>query len=163
SATYGHSIQAIDHAAAVGLCLAQYGDGQANSWMLMVAKPPAGDIDEVQLITRSGNPSAGTYLLGFNGPMCDPPLKYNANALDMENALTALPTVGLGNLIVIKRASVPEWEVWFGGDLAAQNLPQIVSDYSGLNRGSVDITTITEGAASKARRKTAGPRKADHA
>jgi hypothetical protein len=32
--------------------------------------------------------------------MCDPPLKYNANASDMQNALTALPTVGLGNLVV---------------------------------------------------------------
>lgn len=74
------------------------------------------------------------------------PIAYHPSASQMQNALTALPTVGVGNLIVSKRASVPEYEVWFGGALASQNLPQIVADYSGLNRGSVDVSTITEGA-----------------
>src|SRR6478609_8560285 len=100
SDTYGHSIAATDQAAAAGGIPAQYGDGHSNAWMLMAAKPASGSANEVQLITISGNPNGGDYLLGFNGPMCDPPLKYNANASDMQNALTALPTVGLGNLVV---------------------------------------------------------------
>lgn len=52
--------------------------------------------------------------------MADPPLKYNANATDMQTALCALPTVGVGNLTIIKRSTGPLFDVYFGGALPAQ-------------------------------------------
>jgi hypothetical protein len=103
-------------------------------------------VNERQLITISGNPNSGTYLLGFRGEW-GLPLRYNANDAAMTATLSALPTVGAGNLIVIKRASVPEYDVYFSDVLGQQDVPLIDVDDSGLNRGSVVVTVVTEGSA----------------
>jgi hypothetical protein len=85
--------------------------------------------------------------------------RFGHVVVDIQNALTALPTVGSGNVSVLKRPNVSAFEVWFGGALAAQNVPEIVADYSGLNRGSVDVSTVVEGAVKKPATKKAAKHK----
>jgi len=101
--------------------------------------------DEVQLITISGNPNGGDYLLGFDGEMVNPALKYNANDAAMTSALCALSTVGVGNLIVVKRSSGQLYDVSFQAALGQRDVPLLDVDYSGLNRGSVTVEVVTEG------------------
>jgi hypothetical protein len=107
---------------------------------------PLPGVDEQQLLTISGNPNGGTYLLGFRGVMCNPPLKYNVNDQAMTAALTALPTVGAGNLSVVKNTSgAGLFDVFFIGALGEQDVPLLDVDDSGLNRGSVVASVVTEG------------------
>jgi hypothetical protein len=105
-----------------------------------------GGVNAQQLITISGNPNGGTYLLGFEAEPTDP-LRYNANATDMQTALCALSTVGIGNLTVVKRQTGSLYDVFFGGALAELDVPLITADYSALNRGSVTVSLLIQGAA----------------
>ena len=107
---------------------------------------PIPGVDEVQRLTFSGNPNGGNYLLGFKGMMCNPALKYNANDSAMTAALTALSTVGAGNLSVVKNTSgVGLFDVFFAGALGAQDVPLIDVDYTGLNRGAIVASVVTDG------------------
>lgn len=105
--------------------------------------------NEVQLITFSGNPSSGTFLLGFKGEWTNPPIPILTNqvaqATAIADALCALSGVGAGNVVVTRLTGGPLWEVAFGGDLSDQDVPLLTVDYGGINRGTITVETTTEG------------------
>jgi hypothetical protein len=98
--------------------------------------------NEQQLITITGNPNGGSFLLGFK-EVWGNPLPFNANAATMTTELCAISTVGAGNLSVVGGGQ--QYNVYFQGDLGNQNVPLIEVDYTGLNRGSVVVLVVTEG------------------
>jgi flagellin-like hook-associated protein FlgL len=84
--------------------------------------------DEVQTISFS-NIAGGTFTLSFMDEVTVA-LDFNASAADVEAALEALSTVGEGNVSVGGTAG--NWEVSFTGDLAGQDVAELVIDDTGL-------------------------------
>lgn len=135
----GKSIAEIDQAAATGVIDAQY-----QGWQLLVAKPESSTgVDEVQHLAIAGGPNGGTFTLEFDGQWTAP-IAYHPSALQITNALTALPNVGTGN---ISTAKVDSWDydITFKGGLGQRNVPQLGWDDSSLSGGTVTVTTTTEG------------------
>lgn len=155
ASTYGLTVAQVDHAAATGLCDAQYGDGTGRSWMLMV-KPKSGDttipVDEVQRFDILGSPGSGTFTLTFDGETTTP-LGAHPAVGDVQRALEALSTIGVGNVVVVKDGGWG-YVCSFGGALAGRNLPELTADDSLLGGdGSVVFTTVTQGVAGSTRSK----------
>ena len=111
--------------------------------------------NEVQQIQITGNPTGGYFTLTFRSHET-PHLAFNASAVDIQAALEALPSIGTGNVAVT--GSNPTFTVTFQGDLALQNVPQIVPTYThrvdfifvfrtltGGTKPSVLVTTTTPG------------------
>ncbi|MFO0801905.1 MAG: MBG domain-containing protein [Gemmataceae bacterium] len=98
--------------------------------------------------------TTGTFILSFNG-LTTTPLPFTATALDIQNALNALPSIGGVNGIVgVSEAafgSGRQFTLTFGGSLADRDLPliqaagvggpvtSVVKVQDGLN-GSVTVT-----------------------
>lgn len=96
--------------------------GQANA---------AAAINDVQSIAITGDPTDGTYVLGFpTGPtqQLTPAQPYNADAATIQAALQALSTVGAGNMLVT--GNYPNFTVTAAGALAGQDLDLIFADPS---------------------------------
>jgi hypothetical protein len=99
---------------------------------------------EVQTVTITGGPTAGTFVLDFNGqPTTD--LPYNASTSAVQSALQALSSVGAGNVTVT--GSVGTYTITFGGTLANTNVPQLtaVSNLTGGTSPGVSVSTPTGG------------------
>jgi hypothetical protein len=65
---------------------------------VLVGPPPA-PVDEIQRIVINGKPTGGTFKLNFQGALTSP-IAYNATATDVQSALTALSSIGAGNVTV---------------------------------------------------------------
>lgn len=65
---------------------------------VLVSAPPS-PVAEVQTITITGKPTGGTFTLSFEGSQTAP-IAYNANAAAVQSALTALGSIGAGNVTV---------------------------------------------------------------
>jgi autotransporter-associated beta strand protein len=89
-----------------------------------------------QQIAVNGN--AGTFTLTFNGHTTAP-LPFNASALDIQNALNALPSIGGigGSVTVTQSGNI--FTVIFGGTLQGQLLPLITASTSGAP-GNLTVT-----------------------
>ena len=55
--------------------------------------------DELQTVTITGGPTAGTFVLNFGGNATTP-LNWNCTAAQMQTALQALPSIGANNALV---------------------------------------------------------------
>lgn len=95
---------------------------------------------EVQLVMIGG--SAGTFTLTFNGQTTGA-LAYNATAAAVQAALTALSSVGPGNLVVSGGAA--NYVLIFQGALAGSNQPQ--STGAGVGGATVNVQTLADGGA----------------
>jgi hypothetical protein len=84
--------------------------------------------------------TAGTYTLSLNGQTTTA-LAFNASAGDVQNALAALPGVGVGNVNVS-----PGFVVTFLNSLGNQAVSTLVADTAGLT-GTVTVTVSTVGVA----------------
>jgi hypothetical protein len=97
---------------------------------------------EVQTITVSG--TSGTFTLTFNGqttgalPFNVPASGGSGATASVQNALSALSTVGSGNVTVTGNNGGP-FTVTFKGTLAGTNQPQI----TGAGTGGASVTTAT--------------------
>jgi VCBS repeat-containing protein len=94
-----------------------------------VVTTPAGvGTNEVQTITATTTAPfpAGTFALRFNGQQTTR-LRYDATALEVENALRALSSIGPTGVAVGRTTTVnsTSWTVTFTGPLAATDVPLI--------------------------------------
>ncbi len=93
--------------------------------------------DEVQTVTVATNATGGTWTLEFGGQTTTA-MPYDANAAAIRAALEALPTVGVGNVVVtggpIHTTAVT---VQFTAALGGTNQPGMAADGSNLTGSSV--------------------------
>lgn len=78
------------------------------------------------------NAASGTFTITFNGQTTTP-IPFNAGANVVQNALTALSSIGLGNVYVNQQPGIPTaliWVAYFTGTLAGQALPMFTLDTS---------------------------------
>jgi len=125
------------------------GTNSGTSYTLSAAKAWSGiaGTNEVQQISISGSPGAGTFALEYAGEQTAL-LDYNATASEVEAALEALSTVGTGNVSctggVLPGTPV---DVEFIGALGAASLALIVapggSSAESVKGGSAPTVTIT--------------------
>jgi hypothetical protein len=77
-------------------------------------------VNEIQNLTLS-NTTGGTFEMTIDGFTTSPPVPYNASPLTLQNLLTALPSVGPGNISV--SGSPGNWFIEYTGALAGTNQP----------------------------------------
>lgn len=83
--------------------------------------------------------TGGTFTVSFNG-QTTAALAFNASAADVQNALTALSNVGVGNLIVNNNAP---YIVYFQGTLGAVAQAMFTVNVSGLTPpGATGVVTL---------------------
>ena len=91
---------------------------------------------EVQAVTITG--SSGSFTLTFNG-QTTAAIPFNATAASVQAALSALTTIGAGNVTVTQSGNV--YTVTFGGSLANQDLPLMAGTGSGGTITTVNMVT----------------------
>ena len=84
----------------------------------------------MQSITLDPLAFEGDFRLAFLGESTAA-LAYNATAAQVQAALAALPTVGVGNVVVSGPAGGP-WSVQFVGALGSTDVADLTADVSGL-------------------------------
>lgn len=105
----------------------------------------SGGTAEVQSLVATGA-SAGTFTLSFLG-QTTAAIAYNAAAADVEDALEALASIGVGN-VTCSGGALPGTPVviTFAGALAAvPNLPLITANSTSLTDGTAVVTRTTAG------------------
>lgn len=126
--------------------------GQTNQVTEFVVLPRQ-DISrsEAQSIRMFGqddaNPISGTFLISFNGSLSEP-LPAEATAAEVQAALDALPSIGVGNTLVTG-GPLPDRsiEILFQGDLGSRDVPQIntISQLTGGVSPAISTVTVTGG------------------
>jgi hypothetical protein len=106
--------------------------------------------NEVQVVQFTGEPSGGYWTLTLNGQTTSH-LSYNASALDVSNAISALTNVGVFEVVVTQDPTpfAPFILTFSGGNVAGINQNQITADGTHLTGGSgvgVSTSTQTQGA-----------------
>lgn len=106
--------------------------------------------NEVQSVSITGGPTGGTYTLTYDG-QTTAGIAYNATATQVRNALTALSSVGSGN-VSCSGGPHPDSAVTvtFTGALAGTDVAQMTASGSGLTGGTtpaVSVSTVTPGGA----------------
>ena len=102
--------------------------------------------NEVQTITLGG-PSAGTWLINFDGHTTAA-IAFDATSAAVQSALTALPNVGVGGVTVTGSAGGP-YTVTFGGLWLGFNAPAITLTTTGLTGGTPSVAQTTPGTITK--------------
>jgi hypothetical protein len=101
--------------------------------------------DEVQTVTIPTNNTGGTFTITFGGQTTSA-LAYNATAAQVQAALEALSTIGIGNILVTLAAGV--YTLTFRNALGQQNVAAVTTTPSltgGTNTAAV--ATVTGGVA----------------
>lgn len=132
-----------DKRALQGATVTLTGYGRLNT----ISKPTAVAANEIQTAVILGAPTGGTFTLGFGG-QTTAPLAYNAAAAAVQAALTALTSIGAGNVTVT--GSAGQYLVTFTGALAAKDVSTLVGNGALLTGGtnmSVKTATLVTGAA----------------
>jgi hypothetical protein len=88
--------------------------------------------DEVQRLVVQPPATGGTFTLTFQGQTTTP-LAHNSTAAQVQAALTALSTIGAGNVVVTGNAGGP-WDVRFTGVFAQQDVAAITSTNNEIQR-----------------------------
>lgn len=106
--------------------------------------------NEVQSIAVTGGPTGGTYTLTYGG-QTTAGIAYNATATQVRNALTALSSIGTGN-VSCSGGPHPDSAVTvtFTGALAGTDVAQMTASGTGLTGGTspdVTVSTVTPGGA----------------
>lgn len=94
---------------------------------------------EVQTITPSVAPDAGTFTITFYG-FTTTALNYNASGATITAAMEALPSVGSGG-VVVTGTLASALTLTFGGNLAQTNLDAVTAT-SSLTAASVAVTFV---------------------
>lgn len=101
-------------------------------------------INEVQRVGVGGSVTGGEFTLTFKGEKSAPipdqttgPIKFDANAEEVEEALLALAALGPGDISVedVGGFSGPTWHVTFTGPYGSTDIETLVCDSSGLTGG----------------------------
>jgi hypothetical protein len=97
-------------------------------------------VNEQQTVAIDSAVSGGTFTLAF-GANTTTDQAYNVAAEDLEDALEALASIGVGQASVTGTA--PTWVVEFIGTLAEQDVAMLVGDGTDLTGGST-VVIVTE-------------------
>jgi M6 family metalloprotease-like protein len=99
------------------------------------------DLVEVQLLRVTGNPTAGTYELGFGSNLTTEPLPFNASGAQVQAAIRKLP--GLENVEVVTKGSSPNFDhtIIFTG---TRRNWQTVRAHNHMNSGSFAHATYRD-------------------
>lgn len=112
--------------------------------------------NEVQVVTLVGEPTGGTFKLGFDGSWTDP-INWNANPLEIFNKLTSIGPIDFNDINVNQEwwKKYAPWTIGFsrptplvGGAYEGVDVPTIVGDPEGLTGGAgmdVIVSTQTQG------------------
>jgi len=103
----------------------------------------AAGTSEVQTVTITGSPTGGTFTLTYGG-QTTAGIAYNAAASAVQSALTALSSIGSGNVAVTGSAGGP-YSVTFQGSLAHTNVAQMTASGAGLTGGSSPAAAVSTG------------------
>lgn len=101
----------------------------------------AGGVNAVQSLTSTGTPAGGTFTRTFGG-QTTAPIPYNATAAQVQAALQALSTIGVGGVIATG-GPFPGAPIalTFAGLNAVQPVALTTGNDSGLTGGSSPATT----------------------
>lgn len=105
-----------------------------------------GGTNEIQSITTTGTPTGGTFTLSYAGQTTTP-IAFNAASTVVASALTALSSIGTGNVTAAGGALPTAVTVTFTGALAATDVATLTatSSLTGGTTPTVAITTTTPG------------------
>lgn len=98
--------------------------------------------DETQLITVTGAPTGGTFVLRFGGQNTAA-TAYNASAATLQTNLQALSSINAGNALVTGANGGP-WTVEFAGSMAKTSEALITLQTNSLTGGTSPSVSITE-------------------
>lgn len=102
-----------------------------------------GNVSEVQTITITGTPTAGTFTLSYKGYTTSA-IPFNATAAVVDAALEQLGSIGGGNVTTAGGPGpATAWTVTFAGSLANQAVPLITPDSTLLTGGTTPLVTVT--------------------
>src|SRR5579859_718923 len=108
------------------------------------------ELDEVQTVTITGNPTGGTFTLTFGGQTTSA-LNWNATAAQMQTALQALSSIGSGNALVTGGPGPgTAFTVEFTGSLGFAGQALITRNNDSLTGGSSPDVSITRAQAGQA-------------
>ena len=98
-------------------------------------------VSDTWTLSITGNPTGGTFTLTFNGQTTGA-IPFNATSVQVQSALTALSSVGLGN-IVCTGGPLPSTNVviTFAGQLAFQPQP-VITGTGSLTGGTTPAPTL---------------------
>lgn len=105
----------------------------------------ADEANEVQTLTITGTPTSGNYTISIafpGGTETTGNIAHNATNSVIQTALEALPSVGVGDLVVT--GTSPSFTVTAAALLAKQNLPAFTV-IDTFDTGGVTVATTTEG------------------
>lgn len=105
-------------------------------------------VDESQTVTLSGSPTGGTFTIAYGAFNATFP--FNATAAEVEAGLQALPSVGLGNVVVTRTGGAPNFIYTLGyrNELGRRDVPQVVATaaLTGGTTPTAVAATVTPGA-----------------
>lgn len=96
---------------------------------------------EVQTVAITGTPTGGTFTLSYGG-QTTAPIVYNATAAVVVTALTALGTVGAGNVTATGGPLPTAVVVTFAGALGSQDVPSLAGNGAALTGGTTPAVTV---------------------
>jgi hypothetical protein len=101
--------------------------------------------DEVQLVTITGVPTGGTFVLHFDGEDTTA-IPYNATAAAVQAALLALPNLRAGDVVVTGAAGGP-YTLTFGGDFSEEDVATLTATgaFTGGSSPAIAVTTPSPG------------------
>jgi hypothetical protein len=103
----------------------------------------SGGTSEVQTLTATGPPTAGTFTLTYDGEPTGT-IAFNATAAAIRTALGALPNLDITD-ITTTGGPINTTPVVVTFDLAEGNVPALVVNNTGLTGGTVAVATTTPG------------------
>lgn len=104
--------------------------GPADPAAINEAVMGAPGVNEQQTLALDPLTIAGTFRLEFAG-QTTAPIAFNATASQVQGVLAALPTIGIGNVVVSGPSGGP-WTVQFVGALGQTDVPSLSADVSQL-------------------------------
>ena len=104
--------------------------------------PASLGVNEVQQVAITGTPTGGTFTLTFNG-QTTANIPYNATSAQVLAALTALGSIGAGNVAVVGGPGPGSaWNVTFQGALAGLDVATLVANGAALTGGVAPAATV---------------------
>lgn len=118
----------------------------------VIALTAGAGADDVQTISETGPPTAGTFTLTLDttdsggSSQTSAPIAYNATAAAVQAALTGMSNIGAGN-VTCSGGPLPGTPVvaTFGGALADELVPVMTAQSAGLTGGTAAVAHTTPG------------------
>jgi hypothetical protein len=106
-----------------------------------------GGVNEVQTITITGAPTGGTFTVTFRGAV-SAAIAFNATAAQVQAALEAVPTIGVGGVAVTGGPGpATPYTLTFQNQLGNQDVPAVTTTnaFTGGTTPNTTIATVTPG------------------